>query len=176
MNIIRTASSEFGTYCLCEKRRFRRACASAQSRQNLGCSLIQSVSQEEQSDRKPDPWPRWMTGHAQLKFVMTECSKTQIRLTGFIRCRQNGRTMQTLRSSLIWVYIVCLDLSVQKLRIITVLWFYTHLYFPEKVQPCRRLNLLGVDKQDKREHNQRYYSLPLQRYIGTRGIQIIPRM
>ena len=23
-----------------------------------------------------------MTGHAQLKFVMTECSKTQIRLTG----------------------------------------------------------------------------------------------
>ena len=25
-----------------------------------------------------------MTGHAQLKFVMTECSKTQIRLTGLI--------------------------------------------------------------------------------------------
>ena len=24
----------------------------------------------------------WMAGHAQLKFVMTECSKTQIRLTG----------------------------------------------------------------------------------------------
>ena len=24
-----------------------------------------------------------MAGHAQLKFVMTECSKTQIRLTGF---------------------------------------------------------------------------------------------
>ena len=23
----------------------------------------------------------WMTGHAQLKFVMTECSKSQIRLT-----------------------------------------------------------------------------------------------
>ena len=30
-----TAPSEFGTYCLCEQRRFRRACASAQSRQNL---------------------------------------------------------------------------------------------------------------------------------------------
>ena len=50
-----TASSEFGTYRLCEQRRFRRACASAQSRQNLRCSLIQEVSQEEPSDRKPDP-------------------------------------------------------------------------------------------------------------------------
>ena len=52
-----TASSEFGTYRLCEQRRFRRACSSAQSRQNLRCSLIQAVSQEEPSDRKPDPWP-----------------------------------------------------------------------------------------------------------------------
>ena len=55
-----------------------------QSRQNLRCSLIQAVSQEEPSDRNPDPWPLWMAGHAQLKFVMTECSKTQIRLTGLI--------------------------------------------------------------------------------------------
>ena len=76
------APSEFVTYRLCEQRRFRRACASAQSRQNLRCSLIKAVSQEEPSDRKLDPWPRWMAGHAQLKFVMTECSKTQIRLTG----------------------------------------------------------------------------------------------
>ena len=50
-----TASSEFGTYRLCEQRRFRRACASAQSRMNLRCSLIQVVNQEEPSDRKPDP-------------------------------------------------------------------------------------------------------------------------
>ena len=77
-----TASSEFGTYRLCEQQRFRRACASAQSHQNLRCSLIQAVSQEEPSDRKPAPWPLWMAGHAQLKFVMTECSKTQIRLMG----------------------------------------------------------------------------------------------
>ena len=54
------------------------------ARQNLSCSLIQAVSQEEPSDRKPDPWPLWMAGHAQLKFVMTECSKTQIRLTGLV--------------------------------------------------------------------------------------------
>ena len=52
---IKFASSEFGTYRLCEQRRFRRACASAQSRQNLRCSLIQAVSQEEPSDRKLDP-------------------------------------------------------------------------------------------------------------------------
>ena len=76
-----TESSEFGTYRLCEQRRFRRACASAQSRQNLRCSLIKALNQEEPSNRKPDPWPLWMAGHAQLKFVMTECSKAQIRLT-----------------------------------------------------------------------------------------------
>ena len=86
IEIIWTASSEFGTYRICEQRRFRRACASAQSRQNLRCSLIQTVSQEEPSDRKPDPWPLWMAGHAQLKFVITECSKTQIRLAGLILC------------------------------------------------------------------------------------------
>ena len=82
--MIWAAPSEFVTYRLCEQRRFRRACASAQSRQNLRCSLIQTVSQEEPSDRKPDPLPLWMAGHAQLRFVMTECSKTQIRLTGLI--------------------------------------------------------------------------------------------
>ena len=82
--IIWAASSEFGTYRLCEQRRFRRACASAQSRQNLRCSLIQAVSEEEPSDRKPDPWVIWLAGHAQLEFVIAEFSKTQIRLTGHI--------------------------------------------------------------------------------------------
>ena len=46
------------------------------------CLLIQAVSQEEPSNWKPDSWPLCMAGHAQLKFVMTECSKTQIRLMG----------------------------------------------------------------------------------------------
>ena len=40
-------------------------------RQNLSFSLKQAMSQEEPSDRKPDPWPLWMTGHEQLKFFMT---------------------------------------------------------------------------------------------------------
>ena len=31
-----------------------------------------------------------MAGHAQLKFVMTECSKTQIRLTGLIYKKKSG--------------------------------------------------------------------------------------
>ena len=44
------ASSEFGTYRLCEQQRFRRACAFAQSRQNLRCSPIKAVSQEESSN------------------------------------------------------------------------------------------------------------------------------
>ena len=75
--------SEFGAYRLCEQQKFRQSCASTQqSHQNLRCSLIQAVSQEEPLERKPDPWPLRMAGHAQLKFVMTECSKTQIRLTG----------------------------------------------------------------------------------------------
>ena len=43
---------------------------------------IQAMSQEEPSNGKPDPWTLWMAWHAQLKFVMTGCSKTQIRLTG----------------------------------------------------------------------------------------------
>ena len=45
-------------------------------------SPMRAVNQEEPTDRKPDPWSLWMAGHAQLKFVMTECSKTQIRLAG----------------------------------------------------------------------------------------------
>ena len=93
-----TASSEFVTYRLCEQRRFRRACAYAQTRQNLRCSLIQAVSQEEPSDRKPDPWSLWMAGHAQLKFVMTECSKTQIRLTGPIYSRSLIHLNATLQN------------------------------------------------------------------------------
>ena len=49
---------------------------------------MRAVSQEEPSDRKPDSWPFWMAGHAQLRFVMTEYSKTQIRLTGLIHPMQ----------------------------------------------------------------------------------------
>ena len=112
--IIWTASSEFGTYRICEQRRFRRACASAQSRQNLRCSLTQAVSQEEPSDRKPDPWPLWMAGHAQLKFVMTECSKTQIRLTDLIWY------LQHLQDTLLMFY-----------------YIRTHASFAVKVTDCR---------------------------------------
>ena len=42
-----------------------------------------------------------MAGHAQLKFVMTECSKTQIRLTWLISChsRQDNQGISTLKDS-----------------------------------------------------------------------------
>ena len=91
-NSNRAASSEFGTYSLCE-----------QSRQNLRCSLIQAVSQEEPSDRKPDPWHLWMAGHAQLKFVITECWKTQIAWRGPIKILNtlfitNGKSASTTQS------------------------------------------------------------------------------
>ena len=80
--------------------------SSAQSRQNLRCSLIQAVSQEEPSDRKPDPWSLWMAGHAQLKFVMTECSKTQIRLTR-LTCllynEENWSTDHVLLCRTLWI-------------------------------------------------------------------------
>ena len=57
------------------------------------CKQQQAVSQEEPSDRKPDPWSLWMAGHAQLKFVMTECSKTQIRLMGLSVNRERSTSV-----------------------------------------------------------------------------------
>ena len=119
INTIWTTSSTFGTYRLCEQRRFRRAWASAQSRQNLHCSLIQAVSQEEPSDRKPDPWPLWMAGHAQLKFVMMECSKTQIRLTGLI-FHEYFYNHATKTSHLCYVCPLLLSISAHKFAIKTV--------------------------------------------------------
>ena len=43
-----------------------------------------------------------MAGHAQLKFVMTECSKTQIRLTGLI-CKYVSFTILEIK------YTTCID-------------------------------------------------------------------
>ena len=74
---------------------------------------MRAVSQEEPSDRKPDPWPLWMAGHTQLKFVMTECSKTQIRLTGLNYCYQgiilqqkNILCLKQKQLSIMLVYII----------------------------------------------------------------------
>ena len=68
----------------------------------LAHTIIQAVSQEEPSDRKPDPWPLWMAGHAQLKFVMTECSKTQIRLTGLKSKQIRNRSHYCALSIILW--------------------------------------------------------------------------
>ena len=83
--IMWTASSEFDTYRLCEQRRFRRACASAQSRQNLRSSLIQAVSQEEPSDRN------CRIGYRHSHSRVSQCLAS-------IRKLGNGRSSEGLRS------------------------------------------------------------------------------
>ena len=140
-----TESSEFDTYRLCEQRRFRRACASGsgshlvQASLNLRCSLIEAVNQEEPSDRKPDPWPLWMAGHAQLKFVMTECSKTQIRLTGLI---WSLVSRLNLANSFLFPVSRCSHSSIYYYRSSQM-----HLYFMfvisgnRKSNPCRNINV-----------------------------------
>ena len=55
-----------------------------------------------------------MAGHAQLKFVMTECSKTQIRLTGL--------TMVKTRCSSFRI-IIAIVLSVRSFVFLTVISF-----------------------------------------------------
>ena len=56
-----TASSEFGTYRLCEQRRFRRACASAQSRQNLRCCSYKQWIKENLQTESQIPGPtEWL--------------------------------------------------------------------------------------------------------------------
>ena len=117
---------------------------SAQSRQNLRCLLIQAVSQEKPSDRKPDPWPLWMAGHAQLKFVMTECSKTQIRLTGLKLCY----TLQ-------WIKFIFISNTIARrlvngsfykclikffFRIATDMWYNMITYFQVPHHPLKRVS------------------------------------
>ena len=72
-NLILTAyASNDGSGESAHPRSLARTSAARSNKQGVG---------EEPSGRKPYPWPLWKAGHAQLKFVMTECSKTQIRLT-----------------------------------------------------------------------------------------------
>ena len=49
-------------------------------------SLLAHTSSESRGTfrQKARSLALWMAGHAQLKFIMTECLKTQIRLTGIM--------------------------------------------------------------------------------------------
>ena len=82
---IRTASSESGNYRICEQRRFRWACACAVSPEPplLAHTSNESRGTFRQKARSLAPLNGWAC--AVKIFVMTECSKTQIRLTGLIR-------------------------------------------------------------------------------------------
>ena len=55
-------------------------------------SLLAHTSSESRGTfrQKARSLALWIAGHAQLKYVMTECSKTQIRLTGLIMSQYVG--------------------------------------------------------------------------------------
>ena len=111
--------------------------------QNLRCSLIQAVSQEEPSDRKPDLWPLWMAGHAQLKFVMTECSKTQNRLTGLI-CGKHTVETSLKSSEMMWYFFRSVTKTVTSELSVTEI-FYGHEHeIPIKVNLLSKTIILII--------------------------------
>ena len=69
------SSWDYGTYHIGDQRRLRRACASAQSRQNLRYSHTQRKEDDEGSDKKSDIKPHWMDAYARLKNEFTEDEK-----------------------------------------------------------------------------------------------------
>ena len=69
------SSCDNGTYHVCEQRRLRRACASAQSRQSLHCSHTWSMEVDEGSDQKSGIQPHLMAAHARLKNEFMEDEK-----------------------------------------------------------------------------------------------------
>ena len=114
--------------------------AHPRSRQNLRCLLIQAVSQEESSDRKPDPWPLWMAGHAQLKLVMMKCSKTQIRLTGLIYGNKLVLLCfccAILIISLLIFYLVSISVDVCFLALLRIKIILNFLYYHFLSNSCR---------------------------------------
>ena len=135
------ASSKFGTFRLCKQRRFRRACASAHSCQNLRCSLIQAVSQEKPSDRKPDPSefmsssiPSWqiVTAHAQTfkgARDLAFCLKVPLdSLLVWVSSGGSGETAWMCR--LAWTFAACIGDKYQ-----------IRLTWPNCVSPCETLFL-----------------------------------
>ena len=76
--LIWTGSSEFGSYHLCEQRRFGRSCASPES-QLLAQTSNESRGTFRQKARSLAPLNDW--AWAVKIFHDQECSKTQIRLT-----------------------------------------------------------------------------------------------
>ena len=69
------SSWDYGTYHIGDKRRLRRACASAQSRQSLHCSHTWSMEEDEGSYKNQTSNPHWMAAHVRLKNEFTEDEK-----------------------------------------------------------------------------------------------------
>ena len=73
-----------GTYNICEQRRLKRACASAQSRQSLRCSLTQHRELEDASDKEPETWPYWTAVQVHLKDCLEHNLKVSLLLRWLI--------------------------------------------------------------------------------------------
>ena len=72
---IRACLWEHDTYHICDQRRLRRACASAQSRQSLRCSLVQHRGLEEGPGKEPHLWPFWVARQAFKRSQTARCSR-----------------------------------------------------------------------------------------------------
>ena len=69
------SSWDYGTYHICNQRRLRRACASAQFRQSLRCSHTWNIEVDEGSYQTSVIQPHWMALHVCLKNEFTEDEK-----------------------------------------------------------------------------------------------------
>ena len=69
------SSCDNGTYHVCEQRRLRRACASAQSRLSLRCLHTWCMEADKGFDKKSDIYPHWMAAHVCLKNEFMEDEK-----------------------------------------------------------------------------------------------------
>ena len=86
-----------------------------------------------------------MAGHAQLKFVMTECSKTQIRLTGLTWSIQKSKVVSTaLNAFEKWCVIFVVQYNLKKIL----------AYFLPKIScfllGCEKNNLVSVERKYKK--------------------------
>ena len=103
------ASSEFGTYSLCEQRRFRRACASAQrmrslARTSAARSYKQWVKRNRQTESKIPGPSQWLGMHS-YNLPWRNC-RTLFSSTDCIRCLVEPSSNLCLRAfrhkSMLW--------------------------------------------------------------------------
>ena len=106
------ASSEFGTYRLCEQWRFRRACASALSRQNLRCySYKQWVKRSPQTESQIPSPSEWLGMHSY------NLSRQNARRHKFAWSGSNYKIEKALSELAFWTGKLTCDVTVHKWRV-----------------------------------------------------------